>query len=197
MNIPGNKLLIATHNKGKLHEFKLMLEPKGIEVLSADEAGLGDVEETGTTFEENALLKAHNGLKQTGLPTIGDDSGLVIAALGGEPGLHSARWAGPTKDFRIAMTKVEERMQDAADHSAYFICVLALALPEGEKPQFFEGRAHGQISFPIRGDDGFGYDPIFVPEGHDKTYAEIGQKIKSTISARHLAVEKFSKALAS
>lgn len=185
----GNKLFLASHNAGKLNEFRLVLGNLPLEITSAIDIDLPDVEETADTFRGNALLKAQAGLKATGIPTIGDDSGICIEALGGKPGIHSARWSGPGRDFDFAMRRVEEEMADSDNSKAYFICVLALALPD-ESVEYFEGRAHGNISFPARGDDGFGYDPIFVPEGYSQTYAEIGQVRKGEISARTSAIKQ-------
>ena len=185
----GGNLFIATHNAGKLREFRKILQDVDLQIGSAIDMKLPDVEETANTFRGNALLKAKSGLEASGLPTIGDDSGLCIDALGGKPGIHSARWGGPDRDFNLAMQRVEQEMGATENTKAHFVAVLALAMPDGSV-EYFEGFAHGTISFPIRGGDGFGYDPIFIPDGYDQTYAEMGQEKKSTISARFLAIQQ-------
>jgi XTP/dITP diphosphohydrolase len=193
---PGDKLVIASHNEGKVREIRELLAPYRLAVIGAAELGLEEPEETGSTFAENAALKAEAASSASGLPALADDSGLSIAALDGAPGIHSARWAGPAKDFRVAMKRVETEMQRSGspDKRAHFVCALALSAP-GARTQIFEGRAYGSIDFPPRGQYGFGYDPIFVPEGHRFTFAEMDPKAKHAISHRAKAFEKFVKAV--
>ncbi|MEM6780410.1 MAG: RdgB/HAM1 family non-canonical purine NTP pyrophosphatase [Pseudomonadota bacterium] len=185
-------LLIATHNQGKVDEFQEMLAPLGIELKSAADFDLPEPEETGTTFTDNALLKAKAGCDATGLPTLADDSGFCVKALNGEPGIYSARWAmtDQGRDFNVAMEAVNEKMGDAADRSAYFIAVLALVYPDGWE-EIFEGRIEGQAIWPPRGDRGFGYDPMFVPDGYEATFGEMESDAKHKISHRALAVQQF------
>lgn len=178
-----NKLVIASHNAGKVCEIGALLEPFNVEVVSAGTFGLDEPEETGETFVDNALLKAHAAAKASGLPALADDSGLSVWALSGAPGIYSARWAGPDKDFNVAMNKVEELMRGAEDRTAAFICALALAWPDGHA-DVFEGSVSGEITWPPRGDKGFGYDPIFVAEGETQTFAEIEPARKHVMSHR-------------
>jgi XTP/dITP diphosphohydrolase len=189
---PGDKLVIATHNPGKVKEIRELLASHGLDIVGAAELGLPEPEETGSTFAENAKLKAEAASAASNLPALADDSGLSVAALDGAPGVYSARWAGPTKDFRIAMARVEKEMRDRGnpDKRAHFVCVLALSAP-GAETEIFEGRAYGTIDFPPRGQFGFGYDPIFMPEGHRFTFAEMEPKAKHAISHRAKAFEKF------
>ena len=188
------QLVIATHNKGKTLEMKKILEPYGVEVFSAGELGLPDVEETGTTFEENARLKAEalSGLSR--LPCLADDSGLCVAALDGRPGVYSARYA-PERDFRKGMEKLlmEIDAAGASDRSAYFVCVLAFSCP-GEETRISEGRVNGRIATAISGSGGFGYDPVFIPDGHDKTFGHFTLEEKAKVSHRGRALEKFVEA---
>ena len=191
---PAGRLVIASHNPGKVREIGELLAPFGMEVVSAGELGLPEPEETGTTFQANAELKARAAAAGSGLPALADDSGLAIAALGGEPGIYSARWAGPDKDFAIAMQRVEDELERKAaagngDRSAAFFCVLCLATPEGETA-CFEGRIDGRLVWPPRGDRGFGYDPIFVPEGDRRTFGEIEPATKHAMSHRARAFAK-------
>lgn len=178
-----NKLVIASHNAGKVREIGALLEPFSVEVVSAGALGLDEPEETGQTFVDNALLKAHAAAKASGLPALADDSGLSVWALSGAPGIYSARWAGPDKDFNVAMAQVEELMRGAEDRTAAFICALALAWPDGHA-EVFEGSVSGEIAWPPRGDKGFGYDPIFVAEGETQTFAEIEPARKHAMSHR-------------
>ncbi len=171
-------VVIATHNPGKLREMRELLAPYGIEAQSAGELGLAEPEETGTTFAANARIKAMAAAKATGKPAFADDSGLVVDALGGEPGIHSARWAGPDKDFRAAMNRVQtlliERGATTPDERrAHFIAALCLAWPDGHVEEF-EGRVDGVVAWPPRGNKGFGYDPLFLPDGFDITFGEMG-----------------------
>jgi XTP/dITP diphosphohydrolase len=156
------------------------------------ELGLTEPEETGTTFAENAVLKARAAAAASGFAALADDSGLSVTALGGAPGIYSARWAGPKKDFSFAMARVERELAQVADRSAKFVCALALAQPSGEV-EVFEGEVHGSLEFPPRGDKGFGYDPIFVAHGMRQTFGEIDPALKHSISHRAKAFEKFAK----
>ncbi|NKJ41592.1 RdgB/HAM1 family non-canonical purine NTP pyrophosphatase [Novosphingobium sp. SG720] len=195
---PG-KLVIATHNKGKLKEMQALLAPYGMECLSAGELGLPEPEETGTTFAENALIKAHAAAKAANLPALSDDSGLSVAALGGAPGVYTADWAeasplegGPGRDWYMAMGKVEGKLAQLgpdAPRDAWFTSMLALAWPDGEA-QTFEGRIDGTLTWPPRGTLGFGYDPVFVPEGGTQTFAEIDPAEKNAVSHRARAFAK-------
>ena len=188
----GTVLVIATHNPGKVREIGDLLTPYGIETRSAGALGLAEPEETGSTFAENALLKARAAAEASGLPALADDSGLCVAALGGAPGIHSARWAGADKDFPSAMERVRRELEEkgSSDVSAKFVCMLALATPGGET-ETFEGEIAGRVTFPPRGDKGFGYDPIFVPEGFTQTFGEIDPAQKHAMSHRARAFEKF------
>jgi XTP/dITP diphosphohydrolase len=190
---PGDKLVIASHNPGKVREIRDLLAPYRLDIIGAADLGLPEPEETGSTFAENAALKADAASSASNLPALADDSGLVVAALDGAPGIYSARWAGPTKDFRIAMARVEREISGNPDKRAHFVCVLALSKP-GAQTETFEGRAYGTIDFPPRGQFGFGYDPIFMPEGYRFTYAEMDPHAKHEISHRAKAFEKFVKA---
>ena len=168
----GNRLVVATHNAGKLREFADLLAPLGIEVLSAGGLGLPEPEETGTTFAANAALKAKAAALAANLPALADDSGLAVDALGGAPGVYSARWAGPERDFAAAMALVIGRMEGATDRGATFVAALCLAWPDGHT-EAVEGRVRGRIVPTPRGEGGFGYDPLFVPEGEDLTFGEM------------------------
>ncbi|MGB0681304.1 MAG: RdgB/HAM1 family non-canonical purine NTP pyrophosphatase [Magnetovibrionaceae bacterium] len=184
----GNRLVIASHNKGKVREIGELLEPFGVEVVSAGELGLPEPEETGSTFVANAELKALAAAQAADLPALADDSGLEVAALDGDPGIYSARWAGPTKDFAVAMEKVENALQEKgasskADRRANFTCSLCLAWPDGHV-DCFEGKVFGHLVWPMRGDRGFGYDPVFVADGMEKTFAEIDPAEKHAMSHR-------------
>ncbi len=171
------RVVIATHNKGKLAEMRDLLGPHGVEAVSAGDLGLPEPEETGTTFIANAKIKALSAALAAKLPAISDDSGLCVAALDGAPGIYSARWAGPDKDFAHAMEKVEAalRERDAfepADRRAWFVSALCIAWPDGHTVEF-EGRVDGTLVWPPRGDAGFGYDPMFLPDGHERTFGEM------------------------
>lgn len=182
---PG-KLVIASHNAGKVREIAELLGPHGIEPVSAGSLGLPEPDETGTTFIANAELKALQAADLSGLPALADDSGLCVEALNGDPGIFSARWAGPDKDFNLAMRLVWEAIcakGPDAGHGAHFICALALAWPDGHV-EAFEGRVDGMIVWPPRGDKGFGYDPIFQPLGHDISFAEMDPAAKHAMSHR-------------
>jgi XTP/dITP diphosphohydrolase len=176
------RLVIATHNPGKLKEMRELLAPYGIEAISAGEMGLGEPAETGTTFRENARIKADAAAKASGLPAFADDSGLVVDALDGAPGIHSARWAGADKNFGRAMETVEEKLRERGattplQRTAHFVSALAVAWPDGHVEEF-EGRVDGTIVWPPRGDKGFGYDPIFLPDGHARTFGEMTSEEK-------------------
>jgi XTP/dITP diphosphohydrolase len=183
------ELVIATHNKGKLHEIAELLAPYAEKFMSAGELGLPEPEETGNTFVDNAILKAKAAAIASGKCALADDSGVSVTALNGDPGIYSARWAGPDKDFNAAMRRVHDALGDAKDRSASFICVLALAWPDGHV-ETFEGKIEGDIVWPPRGDKGFGYDPIFIPHGMSKTFAEIEPAEKHAMSHRAKAFEK-------
>lgn len=190
---PG-KLVIASHNRGKVREIRALLAPYGIEPVSAGELGLPEPEETGTTFTENALIKARASAEGSGLVALADDSGLCVPALGGEPGVYTADWAETPsgRDWHLAMAKVEAKLKACGpevDRSALFTCTLALAWPDGETA-VFEGRVTGHLIWPPRGTIGFGYDPVFVPLGHDETFAEIAPHTKHAISHRANAFAK-------
>ncbi len=187
---PG-PIAVATHNAGKIREILDMLAPFGIAVKSAAELRLPEPEETGTTFSENAILKARAAAQASGLVALADNSGLAVDALGGAPGVYSARWAGPAKDFSVAMRKVEDALQTAGattpeKRSAHFVAVLAVAAPDGEV-ETFEGRVNGTIVWPPRGENGFGYDPIFQPDGHSLTFGEMSAEEKHGTGAGALS----------
>ena len=176
------RLVIATHNKGKLVEMRELLGRYGVEAVSADELKLAEPEETGTTFSANARLKAHAAAQASALAAFADDSGLVVDALDGAPGIYSARWAGPAKDFRPAMEKVEGmlRERDAFTperRKAHFLSLLCVAWPDGHVEEF-EGRVDGTLTWPPRGNQGFGYDPMFLPDGFDRTFGEMSRDEK-------------------
>jgi XTP/dITP diphosphohydrolase len=182
---PG-KLVIASHNPGKVREIAALLGPYGIEPVSAGALDLPEPEETGTTFVANAELKALQAADLSGLPALADDSGLCVDALGGEPGIFSARWGGEAKDFDLAMRRVEERLAalgPEVSRAAHFVCALALAWPDGHV-EWFEGRVDGTLVWPPRGDRGFGYDPMFVAHGMDKSFGEIDPEQKHAMSHR-------------
>jgi XTP/dITP diphosphohydrolase len=174
--VPG-PLVVASHNQGKVREIVDLLGPFGFAVKSARELGLAEPEETGATFEANAILKAQAAADASGLPALADDSGLAVDALGGEPGIFSARWAGEARDFSAAMRLVEEKLQalgatGQTQRRAHFVCVLALAQPQGEVATF-RGEVDGMLIWPPRGGQGLGYDPMFLPEGHSRTFGEM------------------------
>lgn len=183
----GDTLVLATHNKGKIVEFESMLKGRVSKLLSAKDVELPEPEETGSTFLENAKIKALAGAHGCGLPCLADDSGLCVNALGGNPGLYSARWGGPEKDFVKAMGLVHERMGDAQDKTAAFVAVLVLAWPDGHV-EYAEGRVEGSIVWPMRGDHGHGYDPIFMPDGETRTYAQMSMAEKNGYSHRARAL---------
>ena len=179
----GGRLVIASHNAGKVREIGELLAPYRTEVVSAGALGLAEPDETGASFRANAELKARAAALATGLPALADDSGLAVDALGGAPGIFSARWAGPGKDFAPAMARLWRELGDAADHRAQFVCALALCWPDGVLATF-EGHVHGTLVWPPRGDQGFGYDPMFLPDGHPITFGEMAPAAKHAISHR-------------
>jgi XTP/dITP diphosphohydrolase len=200
---PG-PLAVATHNRGKVREIMALLAPHGIAVKSADDLALPEPEETGTTFVENAILKARAAAEASGLMALADDSGLAVDALDGAPGIYSARWAGPSKDFAAAMRRIEDELDAAGAKTpekrrAHFVAVLAVATPRGEV-ETFEGRVDGTIVWPPRGENGFGYDPIFRPDGHTLTFGEMGAEQKhgsdsAPLSHRARAFQLFARQL--
>jgi XTP/dITP diphosphohydrolase len=171
------RLVIATHNPGKLAEMRELLAPHGVEAISAGELNLPEPEETGTTFQANARIKAIAAANAAGLPAFADDSGLAVDALDGQPGIHSARWAGPAKDFTAAMARIERLLQErgareAAQRTAHFVSALCVAWPDGHLEEV-EARVDGTLVWPPRGTAGFGYDPMFLPDGHTRTFGEM------------------------
>ncbi|ODU19734.1 MAG: non-canonical purine NTP pyrophosphatase, RdgB/HAM1 family [Sphingomonas sp. SCN 67-18] len=190
---PG-RLVIASHNPGKIREIAALLGPYGIEPVSAGSLGLPEPEETGTTFIANAELKALLAADLSGLPALADDSGLCVEALGGDPGIFSARWAGESKDFNIAMQRVEDQLARTgpeAGRDAHFVCALAVAWPDGHM-ESVEGRVDGALVWPPRGGNGFGYDPVFVPHGHALTFGEMDPEAKHAMSHRADAFAKLT-----
>lgn len=189
------KLVVASHNPGKVREIAALLAPYAIAVVSAGDLGLAEPEETGTSFVANAELKALAAAKASGLVALADDSGLAVDALGGDPGIYSARWGGPAKDFALAMKKVHDALEagKAQDFGAHFACALSLAWPDGHV-ESFEGRVYGNIVWPPRGTQGFGYDPIFMARGHDITFGEMDPAEKHRISHRADAFNKLIEA---
>ena len=189
------RLVVASHNAGKVREIAALLGPLGLEPVSAGELGLSEPEETETTFAGNAALKARAAAEASGLPALADDSGLEVFAIDGDPGVYSARWAGPNKDFAAAMKSVWAKLSAKGDdRAARFVCALALATPGGAV-EVFEGEARGHIVWPPRGEKGFGYDPIFEPEGHARTFGEMSHDEKLPLTHRARAFEKLVAAL--
>lgn len=182
----GKKLVIASHNLGKVREIGELLAPFGVETVSAGDLGLPEPVEDGSTFIANAELKALASARESGLPALADDSGLEVAALNGDPGIYSARWAGPGKDFSVAMEKINSLLANTEDRSANFTCALTLAWPDGHC-ESFEGKVFGHLVWPMRGEKGFGYDPVFVPTGHQVTFAEMDPEQKHAMSHRAIA----------
>jgi XTP/dITP diphosphohydrolase len=191
----GDKIVIATHNAGKAKELAELFATVGVETVAAAELGIDEPEETGESFAVNARIKAEAAAKASGMPAVADDSGLEVAALCGAPGVHSARWGGPNRDFTLAMERVNRELAATGsdDRSAKFTCALALASPDGAVG-VFEGRVFGIIVWPPRGTRGFGYDPIFVPEGHRETFGEMAPWEKDAISHRARAFAKLMQA---
>lgn len=193
--IKGMRLVVATHNPGKAREIHALLDGHYV-VVTASELNLPEPAETETTFVGNAMLKARHAAQASGEVCLADDSGLSVAALDGAPGIYSARWGGPDKDFGIAMRKIEDRLEDlgASDRSAFFTSALAVAWPDGPCV-VVEGRIDGRLTFPPRGERGFGYDPIFVPDGRDQTFGEMDPIEKDSMSHRAIAFRKLKAAL--
>ena len=197
----GEKLVIATHNAGKFREISALLAPFGIECLSAEALNLPEAEEIGVSFVDNAELKARQAADLTGLPALADDSGLCVDALGGMPGIFSARWAEEReggRDFRVAMERVWEQLEACsprATHDAHFACALSIAWPNDGQCESFEGRVDGKLVWPPRGEQGFGYDPMFVAAGHKETFGEMDPEEKHGISHRAEAFAKLVAAL--
>ncbi|MDE1172281.1 MAG: RdgB/HAM1 family non-canonical purine NTP pyrophosphatase [Parvibaculaceae bacterium] len=185
--LSGGKLVVASHNKGKVREIRDLLGPFGLDVVSASDLGLPEPEETGTSFRENAELKARAAAERSGLPSLSDDSGLCVEALDGAPGIYSARWAGEQKDFGLAMDRIERELAAKgiapSGARAFFVCGLALAWPDGHV-DYFEGRVNGALTFPPRGTQGFGYDPIFIAGGESISFGEMEPDRKHAMSHR-------------
>lgn len=190
-----DEIVVASHNQGKVDEFADLLKDYAGKFYSAVELDLPEPEETGTTFAENAILKARSAAEHSGKVSLADDSGLCVNALDGAPGIYSARWAGPERDFSMAMDKLNLAVAESENKSAYFICVLAMATPGKDDVDIFEGRIEGQLIWPPRGEKGFGYDPMFVPEGYNKTFAELNMDEKRAISHRSRAFDAFTQFL--
>ena len=189
------RLIVASHNAGKVREIAALLGPLGIEAVGAAALGLAEPEETGDTFIANAVLKARAAAEASGEPALADDSGLVVSALDGAPGIYSARWAGPGKDFRVAMDRIETELAargvETVGAAAYFVCALSLGWPDGHC-ETVEGRVNGTLTFPPRGQLGFGYDPIFVPDGHGRTFGEMPSEEKQPLTHRARAFEQLA-----
>ena len=189
------RLIVASHNAGKVREIEALLRHCGIEAVGAAALGLAEPDETGETFIANAALKARAATDASGEPALADDSGLVVPALDGAPGIYSARWAGPAKDFRVAMDRIEAELaargQGTTGAAAYFVCALALAWPDGHC-ETVEGRVDGTLTFPPRGGHGFGYDPIFIPDGHARTFGEMPAEEKQPLTHRARAFEQLA-----
>jgi XTP/dITP diphosphohydrolase len=184
----GDRLVIASHNPGKVEEIAALLAPFAVQTIAAGSLGIPEPEETGDSFEANAVLKGRAAAEASGLPALADDSGLVVPALGGAPGIYSARWAGPSKNFRVAMERVHRELGNK-DRSARFVAVLALACP-GRNTELFRGEVEGSLTWPPRGDRGFGYDPMFIPRRGTLTFGEIDPVEKHRISHRARAFAK-------
>ena len=195
----GNRIVVATHNKGKLAEFTELLMPHGVNAVSAAELGISEPQETESTFAGNARIKAMNACKASGLIAISDDSGLCVDMLGGDPGVYTADWAGPSRDFSMAMRLVEDKLRanNAAtpgERRATFVCTLCVRWPDGEE-RLYEGRAMGHLVWPPRGKLGHGYDPVFVPDGETRTFGEMDNACKNRLSHRARALEKLTRDL--
>ena len=192
--LTGQRIVIATHNKGKLAEFADLLQPHGVTAVSAGELGLAEPEETETTFTGNARIKALAAMEASGLIALADDSGLCVDALGGDPGVYTANWAGPSRDWNLAMGVVQERLVKKGagipdQRRASFMCTLCVIWPDGAE-RIYEGRAPGHLVWPPRGQLGHGYDPMFVPDGETQTFAELDPALKNRISHRAKALEQ-------
>jgi XTP/dITP diphosphohydrolase len=191
----GKQLVVASHNAGKVREIGELIAPYNVEAISAAALNLPEPEETETTFKGNALLKARAAARASKMPALADDSGLCIDALNGDPGIYSARWAGPAKDFALAMRLVHEKLsaKSGATDRAHFVCALALAWPD-DHAEVFQGEVYGQLTWPPRGTKGFGYDPIFIADGYDITFGEMEPAAKHAISHRARAFAKLIEA---
>lgn len=186
---PGNRLVLATRNEGKVREMQRLLDGRGVDITTAAALGLPEVEETGTTFEENAGLKAESAVKASGYAVLADDSGLSAKALGGAPGVYSADWGGPERDFAMAMARLEREVEAAGgERGAKFVSYLILLWPDGRKVTA-RGEVEGTLVFPPRGEGGFGYDPCFIPEGENRTFGEMSPEEKARFSHRSRAME--------
>lgn len=185
----GSRLVMATHNSGKAREIAELLSPYKIEVVTAGSLGLPEPEENGDSFAANAEIKAEAAAKASGFPALADDSGLVVNALAGAPGIYSARWAGPDKDFNFAMERVEKELIGKTDRRAHFTCALVLCWPDGFQLSV-EGHVHGTLVWPTRGNRGFGYDPMFLPDGSKLTFGEMEPSAKHAISHRAAAFRR-------
>lgn len=194
--VRGERLVLASHNRGKLREIADLVAPFGVDAISAADLGLPEPDETEPDFAGNARLKASAASAAANLPALADDSGFCLAALAGAPGVHSARWAGPGKDFAAAMRRVHEELGDAADRRAWFVCALCLAWPDGATATYL-GRVEGNFTWPPRGAHGFGYDPVFLPHGARHTYGEIEPAAKHATSHRARAMAQLAAALGS
>lgn len=188
--MPNRQIVFASRNQGKIKEIRALLSKLNVEILSADDLDLGDIEETGKTFEENATLKAVAASQNSGLPAIADDSGLCIHALHDEPGIYSARYAKKMGGYPQAFDDVLKRLKNQEDKTAHFMCVLVLAFPNGNT-RVYQGRVDGKIVPPQKGDNGFGFDPIFMPDGFTQTFAQLSEAKKNTISHRGRAIKAF------
>jgi XTP/dITP diphosphohydrolase len=208
-SLDGKRIVVASHNEGKLREFADLMAPFGFEAKSARDYGLPEPDETGTTFEENAYIKARAAARATGLPALSDDSGLCVDALDGAPGVYTANWAETPegkRDFGVAMQRTEVALQEVgavlpAQRTGRFVAVICLAFPDGEA-EYFRGEVSGTLVWPPRGELGFGYDPVFLPDGHDKTFGEMSAVEKhgwkpgqqEALSHRARAFKKFAEA---
>ena len=193
------KVIVASHNSGKVREIKSLLKPYSFSIQSASDLKIKEPRETGKNFVENAILKAKFVSKKSGYIALADDSGLCVNLLNGEPGIYSARWAGKDKDFKLAIKKIEKKLIKIDPNSnikyrAHFCCALALSFPNGQTISF-QGKVYGQLQFPAKGLNGFGYDPIFVPNGYKKTFGEMNYSYKERISHRQKAFKKLKKYL--
>jgi XTP/dITP diphosphohydrolase len=194
----AGRLVIATHNPGKLVEMRDLLAFYGVEAISAGELGLPEPEEAGASFRANARIKARAAAAASGMAAFADDSGLAVDALGGKPGIHSARWAGPNKDFRLAMNEVQTQLMKAGAKAlerrrARFVCALCVAWPDGHVEEF-EAQVEGTLVWPPRGDKGFGYDPMFRPDGHDRTFGEMTSEEKHGLPPRGMGLSHRARA---
>ncbi|HMA72686.1 MAG TPA: RdgB/HAM1 family non-canonical purine NTP pyrophosphatase [Xanthobacteraceae bacterium] len=192
------RLVIATHNPGKLREMRELLAPFGVEAVAAGELDIGEPEETGMSFRENARIKAQTAAQATSLPAFSDDSGIAVDALGGAPGIHSARWAGPNKNFEAAMREIDQQLCTRGavtpeTRRAHFVSALCVAWPDGHVEDF-EGRVDGTLVWPPRGNKGFGYDPMFLPDGYDLTFGEMTSTAKHGLPPRGLGLSHRARA---